>query len=81
VAADEMLRLFFYMPLMHSEALVDQETCIELVTKLQPDLVKYAVTHRDIIGCFGRFPHRNAMLARETTPEEKAFLDDDGFAG
>ena len=45
------------------------------------EYVKYAVEHRDIIERFGRFPHRNPMLGRETTPEEQAFLDGGGFAG
>ena len=78
---EETLRLFFYMPLMHSEDLGDQERSVALFEKLNPDLVKYAVTHRDIVRRFGRFPHRNAALGRETTPEEKAFLDAGGFAG
>ncbi|HEY4191716.1 MAG TPA: DUF924 family protein, partial [Mesorhizobium sp.] len=41
----------------------------------------YAALHRDIIGRFGRFPHRNAALGRETTPEDRAFLDEGGFSG
>ena len=43
--------------------------------------VTYAVIHRDIIRDFGRFPHRNTVLGRETTPEEQAFLDAGGFSG
>ena len=41
----------------------------------------YAERHRDIIARFGRFPHRNPILGRSTTPEEQRFLDDGGFAG
>jgi uncharacterized protein (DUF924 family) len=43
--------------------------------------MKYALEHLDIIQRFGRFPHRNPMLGRETTPGEQAFLDSGGFAG
>ncbi|RUZ96058.1 DUF924 family protein, partial [Mesorhizobium sp. M7A.F.Ca.CA.002.05.1.1] len=43
--------------------------------------LKYAVEHRDIIQNFGRFPHRNKMLGRETTPQEQTFLDGGGFSG
>jgi uncharacterized protein (DUF924 family) len=43
--------------------------------------LKFAIIHRDIIARFGRFPHRNAVLGRETTPEEQEFLDEGGFAG
>ena len=78
---EKTIRLFFYMPLMHSEDLADQDRSVALFEKLGPDLVKYAVTHRDIVARFGRFPHRNASLARDATPEEKAFLDAGGFAG
>ena len=54
---------------------------MRLMTATAEDYVKYAVEHRDIIERFGRFPHRNRMLGRETTPEEQAFLDEGGFAG
>ncbi len=73
---------FFYMPFMHSEELADQERCIELCAAADDaDGVKYAEIHRDIIRDFGRFPHRNPLLGRDTTPEEKAFLEAGGFAG
>ena len=74
------LRQFLYLPLMHSEDLVDQDRSVELYVTLG-EAQRYAQEHRDIIARFGRFPHRNAMLGRETTPEEKAFLDAGGFAG
>jgi uncharacterized protein (DUF924 family) len=67
-------RLFFYMPLMHAENLADQEHCVSLTSALPGDLVKYAREHRDIIARFGRFPHRNRPLGRESTPGERAFL-------
>ncbi|WP_108880623.1 DUF924 family protein [Anderseniella sp. Alg231-50] len=76
------VKRWYYMPLMHSEALADQERCVELCG--QPGLEKtlpFAITHRDIINQFGRFPHRNAMLGRDTSSEEQAFLDAGGFSG
>lgn len=75
-------RQFFYLPLMHSEDLADQERCVALYRALgDPDLLKWADLHADIIRRFGRFPHRNVMLGRATSPEEQAFLDSGGFAG
>jgi uncharacterized protein (DUF924 family) len=78
---DDDLRAFFYMPLMHSEDLQDQELCVELTQGLASDTHRYAVMHRDIIQRFGRFPHRNAILGRGTTNEEAQFLAGGGFAG
>jgi uncharacterized protein (DUF924 family) len=76
------LRQFFYLPFQHSENLADQERCIELARHYGDDeFMKYAEQHAGIIRRFGRFPHRNAMLGRITTPEEQAFLDAGGFAG
>ncbi|MEJ6023333.1 DUF924 family protein [Ramlibacter sp. PS4R-6] len=80
-AVDEPLRQFFVLPLMHSEELEDQEQCVELARGLESDTHRYAVMHRDIIHRFGRFPHRNAVLGRESTPEEVKFLAEGGFAG
>lgn len=65
---------FFYMPFMHSEKLADQKRCVALFEALGGDAVKYAVEHRDIIERFGRFPHRNRVLGRQTTDAEQAFL-------
>jgi uncharacterized protein (DUF924 family) len=70
----EQRRLFFYMPLMHAENLADQEHCVSLISALPGDAVKYAREHRDIIARFGRFPHRNKALGRESTPAEESFL-------
>src|SRR4029077_14376417 len=76
------LRQFFYLPFMHSEGLTDQERCMRLAESLGDDeFAEYAQDHANIIRRFGRFPHRNAVLHRATTPEEQAFLDDGGFAG
>jgi len=73
-------RLFLYLPLQHNEDLADQELCVRLVGALEDnsDLLDYAVRHRDIIARFGRFPHRNAALGRESTAEEAAFLSQPG---
>jgi uncharacterized protein (DUF924 family) len=76
------LRPFFYLPYEHSESLQDQERCVALCREAgDAETLRWAELHRDIIVRFGRFPHRNAALGRETTPEEYAFLADGGFAG
>jgi len=76
------LRSFFYLPFEHSEDLADQERGITLYKAAgDADNLKWAVIHADIIRRFGRFPHRNAVLGRISTPEEHKFLDDDGFSG
>ena len=79
-------RVFFYMPLMHAEALALQDECVsrfeamvkgsppELSETLQGNL-RFAREHRDIIQRFGRFPHRNAAMGRASTPEEITFLE------
>ncbi len=73
-------RMFLYLPLEHSESLSDHETCVRLTAALDEDPAwhDYAVRHRDIIARFGRFPHRNAALGRDSTPEELAFLERPG---
>ena len=76
-------RMFLYMPFMHSESVEDQRRSVELFERLAgeegaPDVVSYAVAHRDIVERFGRFPHRNEILGRETTPEEAVFLTTEG---
>lgn len=69
-------RQFLYMPFQHSEVLSDQERAVSLFKSLgNEEGLKYALEHRDIILRFGRFPHRNRVLGRESTPEEKAFLE------
>jgi uncharacterized protein (DUF924 family) len=80
--ADTGERSFFYLPFEHSEQIADQARCIALHRALgDADSLKWAELHADIIARFGRFPHRNAVLGRATTPDEQAFLDDGGFAG
>jgi uncharacterized protein (DUF924 family) len=75
------LRVFFYLPFEHSERLADQERALGLARELGGEHEKYAIGHHDIVRRFGRFPHRNRILGRDTTPEEQAFLDGGGFAG
>jgi uncharacterized protein (DUF924 family) len=65
------------MPLMHSEDLADQERCVEIF-KEHGENLKYAEAHRDIVKRFGRFPHRNEVLGRQSTPEEIEFLKQPG---
>jgi uncharacterized protein (DUF924 family) len=73
---------FIYMPFMHAEDLGHQERCIALCASSDdPDGVKFAEIHRDIIRDFGRFPHRNPLLGRQTTADEQAFLAEGGFSG
>jgi len=65
---------FLYMPLQHSEDVADQALSVALNEATgDADLVKWAVAHQRIIERFGRFPHRNEILGRATTPEEAAF--------
>lgn len=81
LAVEPPLRLFFVLPFAHSEDPADQAVSVLLHAPLGDDAIHHAEGHRDIVQRFGRFPHRNPMLARETTPEEAAFLRDGGFAG
>lgn len=70
-------RMFVYMPFMHSENLDDQTRSLGLFTTLGiEENIKFAKAHRDVIVKYGRFPHRNAVLGRETRPEEQAAIDE-----
>ena len=80
-------RVFFYMPLQHAESLKVQEKGVQLFNKLAEavsptyretfaTIAQFAELHRDIIACFGRFPHRNKVLGRDNTPEEDEYLAD-----
>lgn len=76
---DPALRIFFYMPFEHSEAIADQDHAVALCEALgDATYLKYAEAHRDVIRRFGRFPHRNRALARVNTAEEQAWLDAGG---
>jgi uncharacterized protein (DUF924 family) len=79
---DPILLEFLYMPFMHSEHLPDQLHCVALFQNTDnAENLKFAREHADIIQRFGRFPHRNRLLGRESRPDEQAFLDEGGFAG
>jgi uncharacterized protein (DUF924 family) len=80
-------RVFFYLPLEHAEHLVHQDLSVKCFSELAVDItaqqqnifeeyLNYAIRHREIIERFGRFPHRNEVLGRESTPEELAFLSE-----
>lgn len=75
------LGVFLLLPFGHSERLEDQERSVTLAEAFLPDAAHHARHHRDIIRRFGRFPHRNAILGRATTPEEAAYLASGGYAG
>ncbi len=78
-----MARQFFYLPLMHSECLQDQDRCVRLMKGRMPDggagNLAHARAHREIIRRFGRFPTRNAALARPSSPQEVAHLKGGGY--
>lgn len=73
-------RWFVYLPLEHAEDLALQDRCVALFQALAADApgfaeaLRYAEAHRDVIARFGRFPHRNAALGRQSTPEELVYL-------
>jgi uncharacterized protein (DUF924 family) len=75
-------RMFIYLPFEHAETLPEQDQSVRLFEilgeALGPDTVAYAHRHRDVIREFGRFPHRNAILGRASTPAETAYLAQPG---
>jgi len=70
---------FALMPLMHSEHLSDQDFSIEMFSQYAPGALDFAKSHREMIARFGRFPHRNEVLGRETTEEEATAIAE-GFS-
>ena len=80
---DEPARQFFYLPLMHSENLCDQERCIRLMKERMPETGEsnliHAKAHREVIRLFGRFPYRNEALDRQMTESEQAYVNDGGY--
>lgn len=80
-AVEPPLRLFFCLPLAHSEDPADQDLSVQLHEALGEPWLSHARGHRDIIRRFGRFPHRNRLLGRKTTRDEQAFLAAGGFTG
>jgi uncharacterized protein (DUF924 family) len=81
-AHEPLLRAFFYLPFEHSEDPADQQRSVELFLALERDghdaYTGYALAHQEVIGRFGRFPHRNRALGRQNTPDEQAWLDAGG---
>lgn len=80
---DEPARQFFYLPLMHSENLCDQERCIRLMMERMPrtgaENLLHARAHREVIRLFGRFPYRNEVLDRASTGPERAYVEAGGY--
>ncbi len=85
-------RLFLYLPLEHSVALAAQDRCVALCAALEAEVAeewkpvfasysRYARGHREVIARFGRFPHRNRVLGRTETDEERAYLEAGGGFG
>ena len=85
-ASPPQMRPFFYLPFSHSEDAADQDLSVALFEAHDAatgdfDSLKWAGIHHDIIQRFGRFPHRNLSLGRDSTPEELAFMEEGDFAG
>ena len=80
---DEPARQFFYMPLVHSECLEDQERAVRLIKTRMPETghqnLPHARAHREVIRRYGRFPTRNAALDRICSADEQAYLDAGGY--
>ena len=80
---DEPARQFFYLPLMHSENLCDQDRCVRLMTERMPESgasnLLHARAHRQVIRQFGRFPYRNEALSRHSTSVEKEYVSAGGY--
>jgi uncharacterized protein (DUF924 family) len=75
------LRKFFVLPFAHSEDLADQDRAVALARRIGPEDLAHAEHHRDIVRRFGRFPHRNQILGRESTAAELRYLADGGYQG
>ena len=81
LATPEPQRQFFYLPFEHSEEMGDQNRAVTLFEDRMPgENLRHARLHREVIRRFGRFPWRNDLLGRETTPQERMFLDQGGYA-
>ncbi|ARO30598.1 hypothetical protein NXC14_CH02674 [Rhizobium sp. NXC14] len=81
-AVEHACRTFFYLPFEHAENLDEQDRSVALFTALgDEEYLDYAIRHREVIAAYGRFPHRNAMLGRESTAAELDYLSkpDAGF--
>lgn len=75
---DKDMRGFFYMPFMHSESKVIHAFAVDLYKEKAPEMVTYLLDHKKVIDRFGRYPHRNNLLDRKSTPEECAYLEKKG---
>lgn len=80
---DEPARQFFYLPLMHSENLCDQDRCVRLICERMPEHgpnnLLHARAHREVIRLFGRFPYRNEALDRTSSPQESDYMTTGGY--
>lgn len=80
---DEPARQFFYLPMMHSENLADQDRCVRLMLTRMPESgasnLLHAKVHREVIRQFGRFPYRNSALSRKSTAPEAEFAEEGGY--
>ena len=80
---DEPARQFFYLPMMHSESLCDQERCVRLMHERMPETgasnLLHARAHREVIRLFGRFPYRNEALRRTSTLPEQDYVSAGGY--
>lgn len=82
LAIEAQLRTFFYLPFTHAEDSVAQKAGVRLYERLgDAEALGWARHHHDVVARFGRFPHRNSVLGRESTAEELAFLAVDDFRG
>ncbi len=83
MAIDEPARQFFYLPLMHSENLCDQDRCVRLMCERMPQggdsNLLHARAHREVIRRFGRFPYRNTAMSRASTAQEESYMDGGGY--
>ena len=79
---DEPMRQFFYLPLMHSEVLADQDTCVRMfsLNMTGKDRYLHPRAHREVIRKFGRFPYRNKAMGRASTPAEIDYVKAGGYA-
>lgn len=80
---DEPARQFFYLPMMHSENLTDQDRAVRLIHTRMPETghmnIDHAKAHREVIRLYGRFPYRNAALGRVSTQAEQDFMSNGGY--
>jgi len=85
LAIEEPTRQFFYLPFMHSEDMGDQEFCIAAVRERMPETgestLLHARAHAEVIDTYGRFPHRNEALGRQTTTAEQDYFDEGAYGG